>query len=265
VAPPAPEIATFTYHDVTDAPTDSGFQRPAAMTYKLSTALFRDHLDAIAAQAGAPELVTAIDFTSPERHVLLTFDDGGVSALAIGEELARRGWRGHFFVVTRLVGARRFLKVQQVRELQAAGHIVGSHSHTHPDIFNAQPPQRMAEEWRVSADIIAQLTGAPCTSASVPGGDISRAVLESAAQAGFRFLFTSEPHLRPRRVDSCWALGRYCARVGTSSQRIGELARFHGWNSALLARRLKGFARAGLPTLYKRYVQLRTRQFQEVD
>src|SRR5437870_2886166 len=49
------ELATFTYHDVTDDPGDSGFQRPAAMPYKLSTAAFQGHLDAIGS-AGSPRL-----------------------------------------------------------------------------------------------------------------------------------------------------------------------------------------------------------------
>ena len=35
---------------------------------------------------------------------MITFDDGGASALAAGEELARRSWRGHFFIATDLVG-----------------------------------------------------------------------------------------------------------------------------------------------------------------
>ena len=35
---------------------------------------------------------------------MLTFDDGGPSALDAAGELAHRAWRGHFFIVTSLVG-----------------------------------------------------------------------------------------------------------------------------------------------------------------
>src|SRR6266516_608272 len=258
------ELATFTYHDVTDHPDDSGFQRPAAMPYKLSAAAFRRHLDAIGS-AGVPRLVDGLDLARPGRHLLLTFDDGGKSALAAADELARRGWRGHFFVVTRLIGTRRFLTGQDLRDLQSAGHLIGSHSHTHPDIFKEQPPSRLMEEWRVSCDILAQLLGAPCTAAAVPGGDISRAVLESAAEAGFAYLFTSEPWLQPRRVGACWVLGRYCPKAGTPPASLADLARFRGWRSALLVRRLKGFARAGLPLLYRHYVRVATREFEGAD
>jgi len=37
-----------------------------------------------------------MDFERPGRHVLLTFDDGGKSALYASDQLSRRGWKGHF-------------------------------------------------------------------------------------------------------------------------------------------------------------------------
>ena len=117
----------------------------------------------------------------------------------------------------------------------------------------------------MSGDILAQLLGAPCTAAAVPGGDISREVLESAAEAGLAYLFTSEPWLRPRCVGGCWVLGRYCPKAGTPPERLAELARFRGWRRILLVRRLKGLARTGLPLLYREYVRVRTRAFEPAD
>ncbi len=257
-----PQVAAFTYHDVTDDATDSGFQRPAAMRYKLTRFAFAQQLDAIAGAEGEPpRLVVDLNLALPGRHRLLTFDDGGHSAVTAGDALARRGWRGHFFLVTRLIGTRRFLSVPQVRYLRSCGHLVGSHSHTHPDIFREQPRTRMDEEWHVSGDILAQLLGEPCLSASVPGGDISSAVMDSAADAGLRYLFTSEPWLSPRRVRGCWILGRYCPTTATPVAQVAALARFRGWRGALLLRRLKEMARASLPGLYRHYVRVRTREF----
>ena len=103
--------------------------------------------------------------------------------------------------------------------------MVGSHSDTHPDIFREQPFERMVYEWRVSRDRLAQLLGEPCTTASVPGGDISLEVLRSADAAGLSYLFTSEPVLRPTRVGACWVLGRFMPKAWTPAGRIGELAR----------------------------------------
>jgi peptidoglycan/xylan/chitin deacetylase (PgdA/CDA1 family) len=201
-----------------------------------------------------------VDFDRPSHSLLLTFDDGGRSALTAAELLARHGWRGHFFIVTSLTGSRTFLDAAGIRTLRSAGHLIGSHSHTHPNIFRAQSPARMVEEWRTSCDTIAQILGEPCVAASVPGGDISRRVLESASTAGLRYLFTSEPWLVPRRVGDCWILGRYGVKASTAPARVAELARFQGWTRALVRRRLKVLATSALPPLYRLYIRLRTRE-----
>jgi len=255
-------IAGFGYHDVTDDPQESGFQRNGAVPFKLGPQLFRKHLDRISAIRRAPSLVTEIDFMQSARHLVLTFDDGGKSALDIGDELCRRGWKGHFFITTGFIGHRTFLDAGEIRQLRSAGHVVGSHSHTHPDIYRDLDLDQMMVEWRRSSDILAQILGEPCLSAAVPGGDISGAVLRSAGHSGLRYLFTSEPCLTPRVVGGCWILGRYCAKASTSPDEIAQLAGFRGWSNKLLARRLKGLARLSLPSLYRLYVRRATRGWQ---
>ena len=255
-------VATLGYHDVTDDTTRSGFQRKGAAPYKLTTQSFRDHLDRIAAGGRSPALLGDFDLTRPGRHLLLTFDDGGKSALSIGEELCRRGWRGHFFITTGLIGQRTFLDAGEIRQLRSAGHFIGSHSHTHPDIYRDLEPARMLVEWRQSGDILAQILGEPCRAAAVPGGDISGAVLRSAGLSGFRYLFTSDPCLTPRLVGGCWVLGRFGVKVSTTTQDIEELLDFRGWTSKLLIRRLKGLARHSMPSLYRLYVRHSTREWE---
>lgn len=254
------EIATFAFHDVTDHPGESGFQRPGARSFTLTPAAFAAHLDAIGAGPCRPSLVYEIDFANPGRRLLLTFDDGGKSALAAAAALERRGWRGHFFVVTSLIGRRTFLDAREIRDLRRRGHVIGNHSHNHPDIFRDLPRERMVAEWREAGDRLAQLLGEPCVVASVPGGDISRTVLESAGSAGVRYLFTSEPWLVPRLAGTTRVLGRYHVKAGATPARVAALARFERWRAALLERRLKGLVRRGLPPLYRAYVRQSTRE-----
>ena len=253
-------VATFAYHDVTDQTQDSGFQSPGASPYKLRWAAFERHLDGMADARLRPELVTAVDLATPGRHLLLTFDDGGKSALAVGDELSRRGWLGHFFIITGRIGEKTFLDAAGIRYLRQCGHLIGSHSHTHPHIFREQTPEQMVAEWRTSCDRLADLLGEPCTVASVPGGDISRPALESAGMVGLRYLFTSEPTVVPQLVGGCWVLGRFCPKVSTAPSRIRELAGFRGWERALLIRRLKVFARVILAGPYRRYMRRQTRE-----
>jgi peptidoglycan/xylan/chitin deacetylase (PgdA/CDA1 family) len=253
-------VATFAYHDVTDRPQESGLQRPGAAPYTLGVAPFRQHLDAIAGGPLRPERVTAIDLTAPGRHLLLTFDDGGKSALHTADELSRRGWSGHFFIITGRIGERTFLDAAGIRYLRRCGHVIGSHSHTHPDIFREQTKAQMVAEWRTSRDRLADLLGEPCTVASVPGGDISPLVLESAGAAGLSFLFTSEPRLAPRSVGGCWIMGRFCPKATTPPARIRALAELRGWEQALLVRRLKEFVRVMLPGPYRLYARRQARE-----
>ena len=253
-----PQLAGFMYHEVTDRPLESGFLRPGAVPYTLSRAAFDRHLERFRAGSLAPELVTAIDFTRPTRHLLLTFDDGGRSAVYVGDRLARLGWKGHFFVVTGRIGEPTFLDPGGIRHVRSCGHLIGSHSHSPPDIFRDLPRAAMVEEWRVSRDILEQILGEPCPVASLPGGDISASAVASAGEAGLAFLFTSEPWLAPRFADGCRLLGRYIVKAATSPDRVQALSRFRGWRQAQLIRGLKVVARRSLPPLYRRYVRWTT-------
>jgi peptidoglycan/xylan/chitin deacetylase (PgdA/CDA1 family) len=249
------ELATFLFHDVTNDVTDSGFQRDSALAYKHPTRLFAEYLECIAAAGRSPERVTDLVLPGIGRHLLLTFDDGGRSALHVSDELLRRGWRAHFFIITGRIGHRTFLDAAGVRTLQAAGHVVGSHSHTHPNIFRDLTPAQMDEEWRVSCDRLAQLLGEPCRVASVPCGDLSATVMRSADRAGLGWLFTSDPTRTPRRVGNCWIVGRACPKRDTPSSEVRRLAEFRGWRRALALRRTNVLARMLLAPAYRRWVR----------
>jgi len=253
-----PRTACLGYHEVTDNVFESGFQRPLAMEYKLATAPFQAHLEILAQNGRPPELVTNIDFSSRSTHLLLTFDDGGKSALYVSDELCKRGWRAHFLITTGLIGQRTFLDKPGIRQLRQAGHIVGSHSHTHPDIFSDQSLAQMEWEWRASCDILAQLLGEACTVASVPGGDISPTVLQSAEASNIHHLFTSEPWLKPRRVGDCWVIGRVAVKAHTPAARVHAYTSLRGWRRALIERKASVAARRLLRPIYRIYVRRRT-------
>jgi peptidoglycan/xylan/chitin deacetylase (PgdA/CDA1 family) len=255
-------IATLGYHDVSNSPASSGFQRPLARAYKHTCRVFAEHLENIGQSRLTPAVVTKIDFARGGDHLLLTFDDGGKSAMYVGEELCRRGWHGHFLVTTAFIGDRTFLDRSEIVQLRRAGHVVGSHSHTHPDIFNALPEDAMLSQWRVSCDTLSQLLGEPCVVASVPGGDISMPVLEAAERCGVQYLFTSEPRLQPSNVGRCRILGRVAVKASTRASRVRQLAAMRGWRRALLQRQLFVAARLALPPLYRFYVERRTRAWE---
>lgn len=207
------------YHDVVagDEFDSSGFPGAAAASYKLSAGAFAAHLDAIAA-IGAPVMradrSSDIDVHAPP--VFLTFDDGGAGALLqTAPLLGTRGWLGHFFVVSGRVGTAGFLDADGIRALHRDGHLVGSHSCTHPLRFSGLSMREMVHEWKESRELLEDILHAPVIAASVPGGYYRTPAAQAAAEAGYRILFTSEPVTRVRHVGSIAVLGRYSIRRGT--------------------------------------------------
>jgi len=235
------------YHDVVapEAPDASGFPGGAAASYKLGRAEFAAHLDALAAaglRSGRCDVAEAGD-------VLLTFDDGGASAPHIAAELERRGMLGHFFITTTRIDTPGFVSRDELRALAAAGHIVGSHSHTHPVEISRLDDAALAAEWANSMATLREILGHPIEVASVPGGFLSRRVAAAAAAAGVRQLFTSEPVAGASQGPGCMLLGRYTlwrgmpAEVAVALARGQGTARLRQWLGWNLKKPLKRWAR----------------------
>jgi peptidoglycan/xylan/chitin deacetylase (PgdA/CDA1 family) len=213
------------YHDLaTRGERDSvGFPGPVAGRYKVDPGDFERHLDAIGAtgvQVGLWEPGGGV-----ERRAALTFDDGGGSAPVAAEALERRGWRGHFFVTTGRVGTPGFLDADGVRALAARGHAVGGHSHTHPTYFGRLTRAEQLDEWRRSREVLGELLGEAPAGASVPGGFFTPSVAETAAEAGYEWLMTSEPESRVRTGWGLPVLGRYSIWATTPAERAAAYAR----------------------------------------
>ncbi|MET0213554.1 MAG: polysaccharide deacetylase family protein [Vicinamibacterales bacterium] len=227
------------FHDVyaTD-PRESGFVSPAADRYKLSLQQFDAQLAGLAqVRADAPVLVQDVSgglkasgYQGAHIPFLLTVDDGGVSYYAlVADRLEARGWRGHCFVSTNAIGTRGFLSASQLRELDRRGHVVGTHSASHPARFSACEPAHMREEWARSRMVLEDLLGHKVEIASVPGGYYSQRVARSARDAGLRVVFTSEPITASHDEAGTLVIGRFTLRRGHPTDRAGLLAHREPW------------------------------------
>jgi len=211
------------YHDVVveGRENDSGFPGPDARSYKVTLRQFRNHLDAILAALSRPARPAL-------PALILTFDDGGASARVAADELEARGLRGHFFITGSRIGSPAFVDLTAIRDLDRRGHVVGSHSWSHPLRIGHCSRQRLAEEWNRSRDVLAGAVGHSISWASVPGGDFAPAVAEAASDAGFSDLFTSEPTSASHRAYGLSIHGRYTIRTWTRPATAAALAR-GGW------------------------------------
>lgn len=206
------EIALL-YHDVvrTDEFDSSGFAGADADIYKLALKTFQDHLGAIA---------------TVNSGVVLTFDDGGASAYSyIADELEERGWHGYFFIATNWIGKPGFLNPAQIRELRQRGHVIGSHSCSHPSRISRYTLGDIIHEWSRSASVLAEILGESVVTASVPGGFYSEKVARAAAIAGLQTLYTSEPTTHTDTVEGCAVKGRFMIQRNTSARTAAGLAR----------------------------------------
>jgi peptidoglycan/xylan/chitin deacetylase (PgdA/CDA1 family) len=221
-------LITLMFHDVYEHnPAESGFRGPAADRYKLTLMQFKRQLRSIVnARSDAPVLITEPLWPGAAIPFAISVDDGGLSYhSAVAPALAGYGWRGHCLVTTDRLGLRGFLHPHHVRELQAAGHLIGTHSATHPLRFDACGWDQLVAEWSRSRAVLEDVTGTAITLGSVPGGFYTRRVALAARAAGLEFLLTSEPKTADWRVDGCRVFGRYALRRDSPPELAGRLVR----------------------------------------
>ncbi len=249
---------TLLFHDVVPQGEwdSSGFAGADADVYKLDSADFSRHLAAIhqtlqQPPVTAPALLAGITATN-QSPVLITFDDGGVSAaLYIADMLEEFGWKRHFFVTGCRIATPGFLDPGQIQDLHRRGHIIGSHSYSHPLRMAHCSSAQLDEEWRRSTLELSQILGVPVRVASVPGGDYSRQVAVAASRAGIHVLFNSEPVRRTHVVEDCLVLGRMTVKRGHTPQRSAQIVagnrrwqarEYLFWNGKKLAKAVLGIA-----------------------
>jgi peptidoglycan/xylan/chitin deacetylase (PgdA/CDA1 family) len=218
----------LTYHDVTD-----GLQAGHKALYKIDHRDFHDHILSIRGRLDGTD-VSRIDafrcWKKTEVPVFLTFDDGELGAFNyVADELEQYGWRGHFFITTDWIGRPGFMNRRQIRELRDRGHVIGSHSCSHPSRMSRLSTDELRREWSESCAILADILGEKISVASVPDGYYSWNVGWSASAAGLGVLFTSEATAAVSVLSNCLILGRYSIQIHTPPEVSGAIASSEIW------------------------------------
>ncbi len=216
------KIITLGYHDIVDQGSASEHvERVAPSRYTLSRDVFGRHLEAF--RKYGVELST-VGGDAPSR-VLVTFDDGAIGGYrCAAPQLEDFGWRGHFFITTDWIGRDGFMNGAQICELRRRGHVIGSHTVSHPSRMSRLPWDELLRQWKVSRAILSDLLGEEVNTASVSDGYYSANVGRAAAAAGLKFLFNSEPTTEVGSVEGCSILGRYSILSDTPVEEAAGLA-----------------------------------------
>ncbi|HWD06497.1 MAG TPA: polysaccharide deacetylase family protein [Amycolatopsis sp.] len=133
-----------------------------------------------------------LDVVGPRPDVRLTFDDGNVSDVEIAlPRLVERGITGEFFPLAGRVGTRGFVDRAGLRDLVAAGMVVGSHGW---DRFGSRryfDERVLQRELDVAPRVLEELSGRPVRRYALPGR-VNRRVLGRLKAAGATRVYAGE-------------------------------------------------------------------------
>lgn len=196
------------YHDVVNRlHPKSGFQKVGALQYTLNSRVFSEQVNKYS-----------------NENVIFSFDDGGESFYTeIAHVLEHYNQSGIFFISTQYIDTPYFLTKNQIKELDERGHVIASHSHTHPGVISGLSYNEIVKEWKLSKRILEEIVGHTVTVASVPGGAVSNDVIRAAAEAGYKTLYTSEPTTEIRNEFGIEVIGRYTVSKDTTIEILDKI------------------------------------------
>jgi len=230
-------VNSFLFHDVSDDFSLTGFQGKSADKYKLPLSKFQKYIELI---SQSNFKIYCADGNDIETSVnLLTFDDGGRSALDAADIIEKYGYYGYFFITTSMIGKKGFLQAQEIQELRSRGHIVGTHTHSHYMPFYLLDEFSMFNEWELSTKILSDILGEVVQFGSIPGGDMNLLSCQTAAKAGISTMFTSEISIKPFICSGMTCFGRVPVSCTTSLKDIQKWSLHKGTGNELLKRKMK--------------------------
>lgn len=152
---------------------------------------------------------------------LVTFDDGHASQYRYALPLLQKyGVKAIFFSIVGWADQRRDCMTSvQLRELVSTGHEVQSHGFSHCMLTRCSDSELMWE-LQVSRMELQEKLGSAVNAISIPFGRWNSRVLKACAAAGYKRVYTSDPHSSVRRIEGIEVLGRFMVRRSTQAHEI---------------------------------------------
>jgi len=142
----------------------------------------------------------------PEKSVLISFDDGYADNYAYAYPILREEKvPGTFFVVSGTVGHDNRMTVDALREMQANGMDIGSHTVNHENLSEMDETD-IDYEMRESKAALEKMLGKPVFALAYPEGKADEAVLESVKKY-YDMAFLAS--VSPENKQTMYTLQRY--------------------------------------------------------
>jgi len=133
-----------------------------------------------------------LDDIKDRNDILVTFDDCNASDFETAlPALQARGMKAHFYIVSDLIGKRGFLSETEVRELHAAGMIIGNHGKLHRS-WEGLAGRELEEELVEARDRLESIISDKVRFAACPNGSYDRRVLRRLRACNYEKVYTSD-------------------------------------------------------------------------
>jgi peptidoglycan/xylan/chitin deacetylase (PgdA/CDA1 family) len=152
----------------------------------------------------------------------ITFDDGHLSNYEIALPiLAARNLTATFFLTVGWIETRpNYMDWNQVQSLHAAGQQIGAHGWSHTLLTHCDA-NALITELQTARLTLEDKLGAAITTMSLPGGRFDQRVLAACKAAGYKHVYTSNPHAEPPSLP--FLIGRLNLRSNTTLDTLSQL------------------------------------------
>lgn len=129
----------------------------------------------------------------PPKPVLITFDDGYTDNFTNAYPILKKyHMRATIFMIGDAIGEPRFLTLEQLRELQAGGIDIESHTMSHKSLITLTPDQ-VRNEMVTSRAYLSKVLGREVNYIAYPGGFSNDLIDREARAAGYKMAVTVKP------------------------------------------------------------------------
>ena len=204
ISPEIPAITALCYHEVTPGRADD--------CMNVKPEVFRRHIREFKAagytfiHVGDLQKYAAGSAPLPEKAVLISFDDGYADNYNYAFPVLREEQvPGTFFVVSGTIGKENRMTAGQLREMQAKGMQIGSHTVNHENL-TIMKANEIDFELRASKETLEKILGKTVYALAYPTGKVNETVLNKAKTC-YEMAFVAE--VNPDTKQTMYTLQRY--------------------------------------------------------